>query len=65
MRCTISCILLVTVYWSRHEDGIGWSKFFLKSALKYPCVYYASPLLKGRVHLVRDTVTEKEFDIAL
>ena len=53
--------------WSRDEDGIGWSKVigWSKSALEYPYVYYASPLLRGRVHLVRDTVTEKEFDIAL
>ena len=57
--------LLATVYWSRDEDGIGWSKFLLESALELPYVYYAPPLLRDRLHLVRDTAEEKEFDIAI
>ena len=27
--------------------------------------YYAPPLSKGTLHLVRDTAVEKEFDIAI
>ena len=30
-----------------------------------PYVYYVSPLIKGRLHLVRDTAAEKEVDIAI
>ena len=67
MGCTISWGLLATVYWSRDEDGIGWSKFLLESALECPFkyVYYAPPLLRGRLHLLWDTAAEKEFDIAI
>ena len=59
MRGTISWILLATIYWSRNENGIWWSKILLKSALEYPCVYYAPPLLRGKLHLGRDTAGER------
>ena len=59
MKCTISWSLLATVYWSRDEDGIGLSKFLLESALECPYVYNAPPLLKARLHFVRDTAAEK------
>ena len=65
MRCTTSWSLLATVYWSRDEHGIKWLKFLLQSGLECPCVYYAHPLLKSRLHLIRDTAAEKEFDIAM
>ena len=29
------------------------------------CVYHVPPLLRGNIHLVRDTAPEKEFDIAI
>ena len=62
----ISWSLPATVYLSRDEDGIGWSKFFLEFALECSYVYYASPpspILRDRLHLVRDTAAEKQFDI--
>ena len=31
----------------------------------FPYVYYVPPFLRGRLHLVRDTVAEKEVDIAV
>ena len=65
MRCKISVSLLPIVYLSRYQDRIGWSKFLLESALECPCIYYAPPLLRGTLHLVRDTATEKEFGIAI
>ena len=65
MRCAVSWSLPATVYWSRDEDGIGGSKFLLESALDCPYVYYALPLLRDTLHLVRDTAAEKEFDIAI
>ena len=65
MRCTISGSLLSTVYLSRDEDGIGWSKVLLKSALEWPYVYYAPPIFRGRLLLLRDTAAEKEFGIAI
>ena len=40
-------------------------KFLLESALEYSYVYYVPPLLRGRLHLVRYTEAEKEFDIAI
>ena len=40
--------LLATAYWSRHESGIGWSKFLLESGLRYLYVYYAHALLGGQ-----------------
>ena len=43
--------LLATVYWSRDDDGIGWSNFLLESALECPHVYYAPPLLRERLIL--------------
>ena len=52
-------------YWSRGEDGIGWSKFLLEFALEYPYVYCTPPLLRARLRPVRDTAAEKEFDIAV
>ena len=64
-RYTISWSLLANVYWSRDEDGIGWSKFLLEPAFECPYVYYASLLLRGRLHLVRDTAPEKECDVAI
>ena len=30
-----------------------------------PYVYYVPPIIKGRLHLVRDTAAEKEFDSAI
>ena len=39
--------------------------FLLESALEFPDVYKASPLLKDRFHLVRNTAAEKEFNIAI
>ena len=65
MRCTIPWSLLATVYWSRDEDGIRLPKFLLESALECPYVYYNPPLLRGRLHLVRDTGAEKEFDVLM
>ena len=62
---TMPWSLLATVYWSRDGDEIGWSKLLLDSALECPYVYSACPLLRGRLHLVRDTAAEKEFDIAI
>ena len=63
MRCTISWSLLATVHLSRDEDGIGWSDLLLKFALECLYAYYAPTLLRSRLHLVRDTAAEKEFDI--
>ena len=57
--------MLLVCYWSRDEDEIGWSKFLPESTLDRPYVYYAPPFLRGRLHLVRDTAAEKEFDIAI
>ena len=65
MRCAISWSLLATVYLSRVEDGIEWSKILLESAHECPYVYYTPPLLSSRFHLLRDTAVEKEFDIAI
>ena len=65
MRCTISSSLLVTVYWSRDRGGIRLSKFLLESALECPYVYDVPSLIRGTLHLVRDTAAEKEFDIAI
>ena len=65
MKCAISSSILGIVYWSRHEDGIGWSKALLEPALENPCVYYAPLLLRARLHLVRDTAVEQELDIAI
>ena len=64
MKCTISRHLPATVYWSWDEDGIGWSNFLPESALQCQYVYYAPPLLRGRLDLVKDTAAEKKFDIA-
>ena len=65
MRCTISWSLLAIVYFTRDEDRIGLSNFFLEFAFECPYVYYAPPLLRGSFHLVRDTAAEKESDIAI
>ena len=65
MRCTISWSLLAAVYLSRDEGEIGWLKFLLESALECPYFYHVPPLLRGRLHLVRDTAREKDFDIAM
>ena len=40
-------------------------KVLLEFALECPCVYYASALLRSRLHLVRDGAAGKEFDIAM
>ena len=58
MRRTISWNVLATDYWSRDEDEVGWSKFLMKSALEFPYFYYAPPLLRGKLHVVRDTAAE-------
>ena len=65
MRYTISWSMLSTVYWSRDEGGIGWSKFLLEPALECSFVYYVAPLLRGRLYVIKDTATEKEFDVAI
>ena len=65
MRCTISWGQLASVYWLRDEDGIGRSKFILGSALECTYIYHASAFLRGRIHLVRDTAAENEFNIAI
>ena len=39
--------------------------FLLESALESPNVYQVSPVLRDRLHLVRGTAAEKEFDIAI
>ena len=52
MRRTISWSLLVTVYWSRDEDGIG------VCAFECTYVYYAPPWLRGRLHLVRHAASK-------
>ena len=31
----------------------------------YPYVYYIPPVIRGRLHLVRDTAADKEVDIAI
>ena len=36
-------------------SGIEWSKFLLESDLQCPYVYYTPPLLRGSLHVVRDT----------
>ena len=56
---TMPWSLLATVYWSRDGDEIGWSKLLLDSALECPYVYSAHPLLRGRLHLVRDSCRER------
>ena len=62
MKYKISWSLLATVYWSREE--MEWMiKVFLLEICPY--VYYVHPLIKGRLHLVRDTAAEKEVDIAV
>ena len=61
----VSWSLLTTVYWSRDEGGIGGSKFLLKFALECSHAYYVPSLLRGRLHLVRDTPAEKEFNISV
>ena len=43
--------------------GNGWSKSFLLEI--FPYIYYVPPLIRGRLHLVRDTAAEKEVDIAI
>ena len=63
MRCILSSSLLATVYWSRDEDGIGWSKLLLESALECPYVYSALPLLRDRLHLVRDTAEKNSLTL--
>ena len=57
--------MLAIVYFTRDEDRIGLSKFFVEFAFECPYVYYAPPLLRGSLHLVRDTAAEKESDIAI
>ena len=57
--------MLAIVYFTRDEDRIGLWKFFLEFAFECPYVYYAHPLLRGSLHLVRDTAAEKESDIAI
>ena len=44
-------------------DGHGWSKFCLLEI--FPYVHYVPPLIRGRLHLVRDTAAEKEADITI
>ena len=44
-------------------DGNEWSKFFWLETCPY--AYYGPPLIRGRLHLLRDTVAEKEVDIAI
>ena len=45
--------------------GNGWSKFFCWSYAHLFICPYVPPLIKGRLHLVRDTAAEKEVDIAI
>ena len=52
MTCAISWSLLATIYWSRDENGIEW-----------PYDYYAAE--RGRLHLLRATAVEGEFDIVI
>ena len=40
-------------------------KVFVGLSLKCPETYYIPPLLRGRIHLVRATAAEKEFNIAV
>ena len=65
MKSTISLSLLAIVYWLRDEDGTRLSKFLMESALEYPCVYHAHPILGRRLHLAGDTAAEKDFDMAI
>ena len=44
-------------------DGHGWSKFCLLEI--FPYFHYVPPLIRGRLHLVRDTAAEKEADITI
>ena len=37
----------------------------MESALEYPCVYHAHPILGRRLHLAGDTAAEKDFDMAI
>ena len=56
-------ILKVIVYWSRNETELDDQSFYWSLPL---CVHtYASPLLRDRLHLVRDTAAEKEVDIGI
>ena len=48
----ISSSLLATVYWSRDEDGIGWSKFFLEFALECPYVYVYLSFIKEQAFIL-------------
>ena len=40
-------------------------KVFVGLSLKCPETYYIPPLLRGRIHLVRATAAEKDFNIAV
>ena len=42
-------------------------KWMIKAFLLEICphIYYVPPLIRGRLHLVRDTAAEKEVDIAI
>ena len=62
MRCTISCILLAAVYWSRDEMEIDDKSFF---AGDIPIRLLYASFNGGRLHLVRDVAAEKEVDIAI
>ena len=59
MRCTVSWNLLATVYWSRDEVGVGWSKFLQEFALQASGYVWLRIAAYGRLHLVRDTAAEK------
>lgn len=42
-------------YWSRDDGGNEWPRFLLECALQCPNVYYFTPLLTGRLHLLITT----------
>ena len=56
-------ILKVIVYWSRNKTELDDQSFYWSLPLYVHT--YASPLLRYRLHLVRDTAAKKEVDIGI
>ena len=60
MNCTVSWSLLATVYWLIEGMETDDQSFF---AGDMPIRLLCPSFNKGRLHLVRDTVAEKDVDI--
>ena len=50
--CNILKSLLATGYWSKDKGYVGKWNFLMESALQFPSVFYVSPFLRGRLHLL-------------